>query len=129
MGILCPAVVPIAAGLLEGHPAGEATEVFYGAIGAVLAGAVFGDHCSPISDTTVLSSLATQCSLEQHVWTQMPYAVVVALVSMLCGDVLCQYVGLSPWLGLLLGAALLWVIVRVVGQPTPEHAAVQPGQT
>ena len=91
MGILCPATVTIAAHLLADQPAEQALPIFYAAVGAVLSGAVFGDHCSPISDTTVLSALASGCTLEQHVWTQMPYALTVAVVSMFCGDILCRF--------------------------------------
>jgi Na+/H+ antiporter NhaC len=116
MGILCPATVTIAAGLVPVLSPAEAQHVFYASVGAVLAGAVFGDHCSPISDTTVLSSLATGCTLESHVWTQMPYAVVVAAVSMLCGDVFVRYTDLPPWGGLLLGGVLLLVMVRGFGR-------------
>ncbi|MCH7751635.1 MAG: hypothetical protein IH898_05715, partial [Planctomycetes bacterium] len=72
MGILCPATVQIAAGLFADLPADQALSLFYASVGAVLSGAIFGDHCSPISDTTVLSSLASECPLEQHGWTQMP---------------------------------------------------------
>ncbi|OEE79321.1 Na+/H+ antiporter NhaC family protein [Vibrio genomosp. F6] len=50
-------------------------------LGAVLAGSVFGDHCSPISDTTILSSTGARCNHIDHVATQLPYAVSVALVS------------------------------------------------
>ena len=50
-------------------------------IGAVLAGAVFGDHCSPISDTTILSSTGALCNHIDHVTTQLPYAVFAAIVS------------------------------------------------
>jgi tetracycline resistance efflux pump len=50
-------------------------------LGAVLAGSVFGDHCSPISDTTILSSTGARCNHIDHVATQLPYAVTVALVS------------------------------------------------
>lgn len=116
MGILCPATVTIAAHLLADYPAPEALPIFYAAVGAVLSGAVFGDHCSPISDTTVLSALATSCSLEQHVWTQIPYALTVAAVSMLCGDVLCRYCEQPWWVGLLTGIAALLLIVLVVGR-------------
>ena len=120
MGILCPATVTIAAGLLGNVPADQAAPLFYGAIGGVLAGSVFGDHCSPISDTTVLSSVASSCSLELHVWTQMPYAVVTALVSILCGDVLCHYLE-QPWyVGLAAGVVLLLLIVLVVGRRSAE---------
>ncbi|CAM2959358.1 Na+/H+ antiporter NhaC family protein [Vibrio rarus] len=50
-------------------------------LGAVLAGSVFGDHCSPISDTTILSSTGARCNHMDHVTTQLPYAVSVALIS------------------------------------------------
>ncbi|MCK4340602.1 MAG: Na+/H+ antiporter NhaC family protein [Phycisphaerae bacterium] len=116
MGILCPAVVTISAGLLEALPAAEAMPIFYASVGAVLSGAVFGDHCSPISDTTVLSSLASECSLESHVWTQMPYALTVAVVSILCGDALCRYADVPAWGGLLIGSAALVMILLVVGR-------------
>jgi Na+/H+ antiporter NhaC len=122
MGILCPATVTISAGLLADLPVNEALPIFYAAVGAVLAGSVFGDHCSPISDTTVLSSIASECSLELHVWTQIPYAVTVAVVSMLCGDVLCRYYSQPWWVGLLTGTVVLWLIVLVVGRK-PGHAA------
>ncbi|MFZ6044277.1 Na+/H+ antiporter NhaC family protein, partial [Vibrio natriegens] len=50
-------------------------------LGAVLAGSVFGDHCSPISDTTILSSTGARCHHIDHVSTQLPYALAVAVVS------------------------------------------------
>ncbi len=116
MGILCPAAVTISAGLLADMPAAEAEPLFYASIGSVLAGAVFGDHCSPISDTTVLSSVASGCTLEQHVWTQMPYALVVGGVSVVCGDVLGRQFGVPAWGGLLIGVGVLVVILLVVGR-------------
>jgi Na+/H+ antiporter NhaC len=116
MGILCPATITISAHLMADMPVADALTLFYASVGSVLAGSVFGDHCSPISDTTVLSSLATECSLEKHVWTQMPYAVVVALVACLSGEVLCREYDLPAWVGLAVGAAALFLIVRVVGR-------------
>ena len=58
-----------------------------GSIGAVLAGAIWGDHCSPISDTTVLSSASAQCGHLDHVATQFPYALTVGLIALLLGYV------------------------------------------
>ncbi len=52
-------------------------------LGAVLAGSVFGDHCSPISDTTILSSTGARCHHIDHVSTQLPYALSVAFVSII----------------------------------------------
>jgi len=128
MGILCPAVVAIAARLYGNMPEDQALPLFYATIGAVLTGAVFGDHCSPISDTTVMSSIASECDLGKHVWTQMPYALVVAVVGILTTDVL-NYVlirhypelhdQLGSWTvyaGTAAGAFLLLLIVLVVGR-------------
>ncbi|MFQ5495658.1 MAG: Na+/H+ antiporter NhaC family protein [Phycisphaerae bacterium] len=128
MGILCPAAVAIAARLFSDMPEDHALTLFYATIGAVLTGSVFGDHCSPISDTTVLSSIASECELGAHVWTQMPYALVVAFVGILCTDFL--YCGLERWahgffvgnerlivyLGTAAGALVLWAILRIVGR-------------
>ncbi|MEM7311753.1 MAG: Na+/H+ antiporter NhaC family protein, partial [Planctomycetota bacterium] len=87
MGILVPMVVTLAHAMISaGGTTVTATDpIFLSSIGGVLAGAVFGDHCSPISDTTVLSSQSSGCDHIAHVWTQMPYAVAVACVSVLLG--------------------------------------------
>lgn len=61
---------------------GSHTAMMLPMLASVLAGAVFGDHCSPISDTTILSSTGASCHHIDHVVTQLPYAVIVALISM-----------------------------------------------
>ena len=71
----------------------------------VLDGAVLGDHVSPISDTTILSSMSSGCDHVDHVRTQLPYAVVVGLVGVLFCDIPSGF-GISPWICLLLGGAL-----------------------
>lgn len=128
MGILCPTVVAISAQLYSGIPQADALPLFYATIGAVLTGAVFGDHCSPISDTTVMSSIASECDHGRHVWTQMPYAFVVAIVGILTTDLL--YWALAQWApalhgsikhwfvypGTLLGGLVLWLIVVAIGR-------------
>jgi Na+/H+ antiporter NhaC len=53
-------------------------------VGAAVAGGVFGDHCSPISDTTIVSAAAAGCDAMEHIKTQLPYAVTVALISLVC---------------------------------------------
>lgn len=121
MGILCPIAVTIAAKLGEDlgpENMEQALQLFYASVGAVLAGAIFGDHCSPISDTTVLSSVASGCSVEEHVWTQMPYALLVAVVSMVAGNLLCAVYDQPHWVGLLAGAGALLLIVLLVGRRT-----------
>ncbi len=121
MGILCPLTVEISARLMTGLEQGEALALFYASVGSVLAGAVFGDHCSPISDTTVLSSIASGCRHEEHVWTQIPYALVAAIGAMALGDVLCS-VYKQPWyLGLGAGVVFLLLVVYVAGRrPVPS---------
>lgn len=81
MAILIPTAVPVAY-VLEGGSYGIITMI---TMGAVLDGAIFGDHCSPISDTTIISSLSSSCDLLQHVRTQLPYSLVVAAFALTCG--------------------------------------------
>jgi len=114
MGILTPVSVEVGAGLAAGTA--DPMSLFLSCIGAVLAGSVFGDHCSPISDTTVLSSLATGCRHEEHVWTQMPYALVTALVAVACGNYLCD-VHNQPWYyGVGAGTLALFLIFLIFGR-------------
>jgi len=53
------------------------------AMGAVISGGVFGDHCSPISDTTIISAMASGCSVQEHTRTQLPYALIAAAFSLI----------------------------------------------
>ncbi len=126
MGILCPATVQIMIGLSgkdTGMDPAAAQNLFFAAIGSVLAGSIFGDHCSPISDTTVLSSMASGCPHEEHVWTQMPYAIVTAIAAMGLGDVMCS-VYHQPWYyGLGAGAVFLFLFIFVVGRPAKASLA------
>ncbi len=105
MAIVFPIVTPIVA-THAGTPAFEAALI--GSTASVLAGAVFGDHCSPISDTTVLSSVACACDHADHVRTQAPYAALVAGAAILFGT-LPYGLGWGPWPGLVLGAGALAV--------------------
>lgn len=120
MSILMPLAIPLAYNLTAGMD--TPTQQFYliTTISSVLAGATFGDHCSPISDTTVLSSIFAGSDHIDHVRTQLPYALVVGAVAWLVGDVATGF-GLPVWTALLIGTVLLGVIVRVVGKPTPEY--------
>ncbi|CAN5220308.1 Na+/H+ antiporter NhaC family protein [soil metagenome] len=126
MAILLPLVIPLGATLSAAADVGTSHyTILLGVTSSVLAGSIFGDHCSPISDTTVLSSMASACDHSDHVRTQLPYAMVVAFVGMLLGDIPTAY-GLSPWISLAAGALVLAVIVRFVGkpvEPAPAHGA------
>ena len=74
-------------------------------ISAAMAGSVFGDHCSPISDTTIMSSAGAQCEHLLHVSTQLPYAGFVAMVSFICYIV--AGVARNPILPLIVGVVIL----------------------
>lgn len=80
-------------------------------LAAVLAGAVFGDHCSPISDTTVLSSTGAGANHIDHVITQLPYAIIVALASsigyLVIGFTNQLFLGLVITLAIIIGIALI----------------------
>jgi Na+/H+ antiporter NhaC len=78
MAILTPIAVPVAYSL---YGYGSDFSVVHIAIGAIFSGAVFGDHCSPISDTTVMSSIFAGADHVAHVSTQIPYALVPATIS------------------------------------------------
>ena len=119
MTILLPLVVPliVALGGATGFEAGGG-ELLVSSISSVLAGSIFGDHCSPISDTTVLSSMASACDHMDHVRTQLPYALVVAVAAMLFGHVGTSY-GLSPWIAHVLGIGTVIVVLRFLGRPVP----------
>jgi Na+/H+ antiporter NhaC len=120
MGILTPLSISLALQMdPTGGPGGAIT---LATSGAVLAGAIFGDHCSPISDTTVLSSRASGCDHVEHVRTQMPYALLVAVVCVVVGTIPAAY-GISPWLSLVAGAVCLVFVVRMIGKLPNETPA------
>ncbi len=122
MGILMPLVIPLAWGVLDAsgtHSMAEHAHIVYSSVAVVLAGAVWGDHCSPISDTTILSSLASGCDHVDHVRTQLPYAMVVGIVALLLGTLPTAF-GLPWWVSIVGGVAVLFGIIRFVGQPVEE---------
>jgi Na+/H+ antiporter NhaC len=93
----------------------DSMTIFYNTVSAVLAGAVLGDHCSPISDTTILSSLASGSNHIDHVKTQIPYALFVGLVSVLLGSLLTG-LGLNPLISIILGMAAIVGVVELIGK-------------
>ncbi len=117
LGILMPLVVPLCWAVMQvnGMATPEHMHILYSAIACNLAGAVWGDHCSPISDTTVLSSMASGCDHIEHVRTQMPYALLVGFVAIIIGTVPGAY-GLSPIISILLGGVILIGILNYFGK-------------
>jgi len=101
-GILIPIVVAVFAGTNE--------TMMIMSISACMAGAVCGDHCSPISDTTIMASAGAQCNHVNHVTTQLPYAVTVAAVSFVTyaiagfvrNPIICLIIGIALMIGALI---------------------------
>ena len=117
MSILVPVVVPMTVQLMNIEANTVVHDpIFLSTFSAILSGSVFGDHCSPISDTTILSSTATCADHIDHVRTQMPYAVSVAFIAMLVG-----YGGIGLNLSLpvilMVSILLLAVLFRFYGKP------------
>lgn len=100
-------VLPIIIGVFD-----ASDPLFLVAAGASLAGAVYGDHISPISDTTILSSAGAQCNHLRHVATQIPYATLV-MVACFIGYLLAGFTK-NPWISLALGAVIIVVMVIVL---------------
>lgn len=122
MAIIYPLMLP-AAWLVcknSGMSYEESIAIFHNTASCVLAGAVMGDHCSPISDTTILSSLASGCNHLSHVKTQIPYAISVGLVSMILGTV-ATGLGMNPFISFAMGIIVLYLIIWKLGKKVPEY--------
>jgi Na+/H+ antiporter NhaC len=115
MGILMPLCIPVACALTGLEGGGVPGPVVISTIGAVLAGAVFGDHCSPISDTTIVSAFASGCDAIEHVRTQIPYALLAAGIAVTLGYGLTG-LGLNPFIALALGGGTCWATIRFWGR-------------
>ncbi len=124
MAVLMPLVIPLAHALAQnaGLAVAVSDPILMGVVGAVLAGAVFGDHCSPISDTTVLSSMASACDHLDHVKTQLPYALSAAGIAIVLG-ILPTSFGVSPGIALIAGTAAAVLVVRLAGTRIEEGDA------
>ena len=101
-------LIPLAEGLL-GVVGGEATTLTIITVAAVAAGAVLGDHISPISDTTIMASTGAQCDHLQHVTSQIPYALTVGAVSV----VAFLIAGITSSLGFGLSLLISWIVALV----------------
>ncbi len=116
MGIVTPLAIPIALAL-----GGETFLI--PTLGAVLTGAIFGDHCSPISDTTILSSTGAGADHIDHVRTQIPYALTGAVAAAVFGFIPAGF-GVHPLISSVLGIAALILFVRFVGKSTADAATI-----
>ena len=122
MAILMPSVIPIAYLVPQANPAISLVQqqgIFYSTIASVLAGSTFGDHCSPISDTTIMSSMASGADHIDHVRTQLPYALFGGILSLIVGYLPIGF-GISPWLMLPVGILIIVLTIRFMAPKVQE---------
>jgi Na+/H+ antiporter NhaC len=119
MTILTPICIPLVFHVTQQHAAiGSFQEpVVLSSIAAILAGSVFGDHCSPISDTTIMSSMASAADHIDHVRTQLPYALTVASTALLLGYLPAAY-GVPVPIVLLISCAGTVSVVALLARPS-----------
>lgn len=115
MGILMPLAVPLGFAIGGGNP-----DFMIACAGAVLTGAIFGDHCSPISDTTILSSMGAACDHMDHTKTQIPYALAIGAASIVFGYIPVG-LGLNVWLVLPIAIVAVALIFYFVGKTVEEQ--------
>ncbi len=111
MGILMPLAIPLAYNLDPGN-----SQLLLTTSAAVLAGAILGDHSSPISDTTIMSSMGAGSNLIHHVRTQLPYVLTVGLISIVFGYI-PSAMGVPVWLLIPVAIVVLVVLVYFIGEP------------
>jgi len=124
MGILLPLVLPLAWAVMStnGMTAASDYYILHSTVACILAGSVWGDHCSPISDTTILSSMASGCDHMDHVRTQLPYALFVGTVGVVIGTIPTGF-GFPWYLSLILGVIVLIGGLRLFGKSADDAAA------
>lgn len=127
MAILYPLILPASWILAQDHGLSydQSMTIFSNVVSTVLAGSVLGDHCSPISDTTILSSLASSCNHIEHVRTQLPYALVVGVVATLFGTLPAAY-GVPSYILFPFAIVMLYVIIRIFGKKVDDHGLNDP---
>jgi len=119
MSILVPVTVPMAIQLMGGdNNAVVQSPIFISTFAAVLSGSVFGDHSSPIADTTVLSSTASGADHIDHVRTQLPYALVCAVIALIAGYFLTG-LGVNVFISIFVGIGMSVAVLKIFGKTVP----------
>lgn len=122
MAILYPLIMPITwqMGVESGLNYDALFPIFANAVACVLAGSVLGDHCSPISDTTILSSLASGCNHIDHVRTQMPYALTTGGIAIAVGTLPTAF-GFPSYLSFVIGFGAIILIEKFIGKTVKDE--------
>ena len=115
MFMVMPMAIPIASAVVGAENLSGDSSFLLLCVALVLSGSIFGDHCSPMTDCTVLAALGSGCNIMEHVRTQLPYAMTVAAVTIVFGTLLTA-LGMSVWLSLALGCAAMAALLLVIGK-------------
>lgn len=125
LSILYPIVIP----LIWEHK-GQDYHLLLLTIGAVSSGAIFGDHCSPLSDSTALSSVASHCRFSNHTYSQLPYSLVAAALTLLCTIIDTHLVNCDMFYfkccTTIFAMASLFIMVIAFGTAVPNYAEENP---
>lgn len=113
--VVMPLAVPLAFKMISMNPSINNNVYLLLCIGAVMAGSIFGDHCSPVTDCTILSAIGSGCTTMEHCRTQLPYAFICAGVAIVFG-ILLTYLGLNVFVSLLIGVLSQVIILFVFGK-------------
>ncbi|MCK5883269.1 MAG: hypothetical protein KAG61_06240 [Bacteriovoracaceae bacterium] len=119
MAILFPLAIPLANKIGANLPPAELSMAISATIGSILSGTVFGDHCSPISDTTIMSSIASEVDHMDHVTTQLPYALSIGAISCVVGYLPSGF-GFNPFASIAVGLILVVALLLIFGKKVPN---------
>lgn len=113
--VVMPMTVPLAYSLINLGTVNISADLYLAlCVASVMAGSIFGDHCSPVTDCTILSAQGAGCSTMDHCKTQLPYAFVVAIVS--CISILLASSGINIWIVLPIGILLQLLVLFAIGK-------------
>lgn len=115
MGIIMPLAIPL------GYSINPSMDFIVLCTSGVLTGAIFGDHCSPISDTTIMSSMGAACDHIEHTRTQIVYSLTVAAITIAFGYIPAG-LGVSIWICLPISLFVIYLLVRFVGKPVDNKS-------
>lgn len=115
MFVVMPLAIPLAVRLISMGVNIDANTYLYICIGSVIAGSIFGDHCSPVTDCTILAATSTDCSTLDHCISQLPYAAVNLIISIVCGIIFTS-IGINVLLAILIGLVVQVLILLFIGK-------------
>lgn len=115
MFVVMPLAIPLAFRIISMGISIDAETYLLICIGSVIAGSIFGDHCSPVTDCTILSAIGSDCITMEHCITQLPYSIVNLIISIVCGIILTS-IGVNVLLAIFIGLIVQVLILLIIGK-------------